>query len=73
MIEEVMNIAASENQKRLKLAREIFDNFIDKYNIELTDPDLTEPAKEKITASFTNMVGRENELITYWARLSDIT
>ncbi|MBH9970154.1 MULTISPECIES: universal stress protein [unclassified Commensalibacter] len=73
MIEEVMNIAASENQKRLKLAREIFDNFIDKYNIELTDPDLTESAKEKITASFTNMVGRENELITYWARLSDIT
>ncbi len=73
MIEEVMNVAASENQKRLKLARKIFDNFVDEYNIELTDPNITEPSKDKITVSFTTLTGHENDLITYWARLSDIT
>lgn len=73
MIEEVINVAATENQKRLKLARQIFDHFVDEYNIEVTSPLITEPTKEQITASFTTLTGQENFLITYWARLSDIT
>lgn len=73
MIEEVINIAKHESTKRLRVARKIFDNFIDQNNIELTSVQASSAMEGKITASFTSLTGRENDLITYWARLSDIT
>lgn len=73
MIEEVMNITEYENQKRLKLARDIVDHFIDEHNINFISDRTIKPSYEGITASFTIMTGRENTLLTYWTRLSDIT
>lgn len=73
MMEEVLNITTSENRKRLQTARKIFDHFIDEHDIEVTNPHTVDAITKKITASFTVMTGRENVLITYWARLSDIT
>ncbi|MDI2091270.1 universal stress protein [Commensalibacter oyaizuii] len=73
MIEEVMNIAEHESIKRLKFTRKIFDDFIDAHGIEQTSLAPSDEMNGKITASFTTLTGRENSIITYCSRLSDIT
>lgn len=73
MIEEVMNIAEHEGSKRLKFARNIFDEFVDRNHIKMINPEAGKAGEEGKTASFTVETGRENEVATYWSRLSDIT
>ncbi|MDI2112724.1 universal stress protein [Commensalibacter nepenthis] len=73
MIEEVMNIAEHEGMKRLKFARQSFDAFVDENNIKLVNWGNNQVAETGKTASFTALTGRENDVATYWSRLSDIT
>lgn len=73
MIEEVMAIAEHEGTKRLRFARKIFDDFIDQNNIKMVEADAGQVAEKGKTASFRALAGRENEVATYWSRLSDIT
>lgn len=73
MIEEVMAIAEHEGTKRLRFARKIFDDFIDQNNIKMVETDAGQVAETGKTASFRALSGRENEVATYWSRLSDIT
>lgn len=73
MIEEVMNIAEHEGSKRLKFAHNIFDEFIDRNHIKMINPEAGRAAETGKTASFIVETGRENEVATYWSRLSDVT
>ncbi|MCT6879324.1 MAG: universal stress protein [Commensalibacter sp.] len=73
MIEEVMNAAEQENLRRIRHVRQIYDQFVGKWNIIPTAFRADEMVDGKTTASFTTLMGRESNLISYWARLSDIT
>jgi len=73
MIEEVMSIAEHEGTKRLQYVRQSFDAFVDENNIKLVNWGINQVAETGKTASFTPLTGRENEVATYWSRLSDIT
>lgn len=73
MIEEVMAIAEHEGTKRLRYARKMFDDFVDHNNIKIVNVENGYVAEQGKTASFRALTGRENEVATYWSRLSDMT
>lgn len=72
MVEEMISSAESENSERLQRVRTTFDSCMAKHNITMTSPSPKDRKVGDVTASFSAVTGRENELIAYQARLSDV-
>lgn len=75
MVEEMMSAAEREGARRALAVREIFDRFTASNGVTVTGP--IPPFHGNpigtATASFVTMTGREHEVVTFRARLSDVT
>jgi nucleotide-binding universal stress UspA family protein len=70
MIEEMMTATEREGQQRGDAVRAVFDRFIAQHQVPEARPKEGERAA---TASFTNVVGREEDVVAQQARLADLT
>ncbi|NVN10769.1 MULTISPECIES: universal stress protein [Nguyenibacter] len=75
MVEEMMSAAEREGARRALSVREAFDHFTLQNGIAVTGPipPFHGNPTGTATASFVTMTGREHEVVTYRARLSDVT
>ena len=73
MVEEMMLAADREATRRSVRAREVFDRLVDEAGLEVrgTAPDPGQSVGPY--ASFRSVTGREHEIVSYAARLSDLT
>jgi nucleotide-binding universal stress UspA family protein len=69
MIEEMIEIAETEAANRAAKARAMFDSLCAEHNVPLSD----EPSPgESVSASWTEEIGREDEVTAWRGRLSDM-
>jgi nucleotide-binding universal stress UspA family protein len=75
MVEEMMSAAEREGARRSLAVREVFDHFTASNEVTVTGPIPPFHGNPigSATASFTTMTGREHEVVTFRARLSDVT
>ncbi len=77
MVEEMMLAADREATRRSQSAREVFDRMVGQAGLEVRggapELDLHAPAPLGPSASFRSVTGREHEIVSYGARLSDLT
>lgn len=70
MIEEMMAATEKESAERSASVRALFDRAVAEQQISLAEP---KAAERVATASFTAVVGREEDLVAQQARLADLT
>ncbi len=75
MVEDMMSAAEREGSRRALAVREIFDRFTAAHGVQVTDtiPPFSGNPVGTASASLVTMTGREHEVVTYRARLSDVT
>ena len=72
MVEEMMTAAEREATRRSLVVRELFDRLVSQAGFEVRGGPPTGPSEAPST-SFRSVVGREHEIVSYAARLSDLT
>ena len=72
MVEEMMTAAEREGTRRSLIVRELFDRLVEAAGIEMRGTAPTAPSHAPST-SFRVVTGREHEIVSYAARLSDLT
>ncbi|MFT8778460.1 MAG: universal stress protein, partial [Gluconacetobacter liquefaciens] len=75
MVEDMMSAAEREGSRRALAVREIFGQFTAASGVTVTDmiPPFSGNPVGSASASLVTMTGREHEVVTYRARLSDVT
>lgn len=74
MINEMIDAAEHDSQRRLLQARLAFDRFLEANDIQYRRlEDVRAPTDEAITASLELLAGPQLEAVTWFARLADIT
>ena len=76
MVEEMMTAAEREAVRRAQSAREVFDRLVGLAGLTVRGgaPEPGGPgASESPSTSFRSVTGREHEIVSYAARLSDLT
>ena len=72
MVEEMMTAADREATRRSQIVRTLFDRMVSEAGVEVRGGAPSGPSNAPST-SFRALIGREHEIVSYAARLSDIT
>ncbi len=70
MIQDMMQATEKESGERSSAVRRLFDRFVTEHGITLAQPT---DETDHPTASFTTLVGREEDVVAQQSRLADLT